>query len=80
MAIQMLKRGLTRGLHPPIWVWVRPKPDLRQAGYLQRGRKGVLLELEIDSHRILLSDFDAWHCVLNHWYLALTEYEELQFE
>jgi hypothetical protein len=60
-----------RGL--PIWCWVqwhgpsRPRPDLRHRGHLPRGVRGMRLELEIDADRLLCSDFDLWHFVLNDW-------------
>lgn len=34
------------------------------------------LELELDPVEVLLSDFDAWHAVLNRGYLALSEEED----
>jgi hypothetical protein len=30
----------------------------------------VLLSLDVEDNRVLLSDYDAWHFVLNYWYLA----------
>ena len=62
--------------HFPWWGWHTPHPDLRQSGHLERGTKGVRLELEIDPNEVLLSDFDAWHSVLNCGYLGLTEAED----
>lgn len=43
---------------------------------MPRGTRGVRLELELDPAQVLLSDFDAWHIVLNRGYLALSEGEE----
>lgn len=37
------------------------------------------LELEIPESRILLSDFEAWHAVLNDWYLSSSEAEAEAF-
>lgn len=65
--------------HWPIWAW-ESKPDLRQGGLDTRGTKCVLLTLEIPAERVLLSDFQAWHFVLNGWYLPLTQQEEKLFE
>ena len=59
----------------PTWVWQRwdgrrrPRPDLRSRAHLPSGTPGVRLELEISEDRILLSDFELWHYVLNYWYL-----------
>lgn len=58
----------------PIWVWTE-KPDLRRSGHFEKGTHAVCLELKILSERVLLSDFDAWHCVLNNGFLALDENE-----
>jgi hypothetical protein len=57
----------------PWWGWARPKPDLRHAGHLPHGASGVRLGLELPDEEVLLSDFDAWHVVLNRGYLALSE-------
>jgi len=62
--------------HFPWWGWHTPRPDLRQSGHLPRGVQGVRLELEIDPNQVLLSDFDAWHSVLNRGYLGLSEAED----
>jgi len=62
--------------HFPWWGWRTPHPDLRQSGHLPRGTQGVRLELEIDPNEVLLSDFDAWHSVLNRGYLGLSEAED----
>ncbi|RJS80476.1 DUF3841 domain-containing protein [Methanophagales archaeon] len=59
----------------PIWAWYHPKPDLRRSGHLPRGTSGVRVEFLVSSDRVLLSDFEAWHAVLNCWYLSLSEEE-----
>ena len=58
----------------PIWAWHRfngkeKKPDLRHSCYGTRGDKMVCLELEIPDEKVLLTDFDLWHFVLNDWWL-----------
>jgi len=63
-----------------VWAWHKPKPDLRRSGHLEKGAPGVRLELLVPADRALLSDFDAWHCVLNRWYLALTGEEYARWE
>jgi hypothetical protein len=60
--------GYTGG--PPVWFWYSPQPDLRKRGHLQRGVRGVRLELELPRERVLLLDFETWHCVLNRWHLS----------
>jgi hypothetical protein len=64
----------------PVWAWYHPKPDLRYAGFLPRGTPGVRIEFVASVDRILLSDFDAWHAVLNSSYLALDETEDEAFD
>jgi len=59
----------------PIWAWYHPKPDLRRSGHLSRGTSGVRVEFIVSSDRVLLSDFEVWHAVLNCWYLSLSEEE-----
>ena len=62
------------GVELPIWAWhtwnwKHKKPDFRMSGLGVRGTKYVCIELEIPDNEVLLSDFDAWHCVLNdHYY------------
>lgn len=66
----------------PIWAWYAlngKKPDLRTAGLARRGTKAVLIELRVQSGRVLLSDFDLWHCVLNDSFIAISEEEENKF-
>jgi len=70
----------------PLWAWYqyegadRRKPDLRACGHLPKGERGVRLELQVADDRVLLSDFDLWHYVLNYWYLPETEEAEEAFE
>ena len=64
----------------PIWAWRRPKPDLRHGSHLPSGSHGVRIELVIPAVRVLLFSFDAWHAVLNGWYLSLTEAEDDRWE
>jgi Domain of unknown function (DUF3841) len=70
----------------PIWAWhqwegvARRKPDLRAGGHLPRGVRGVRVECHVEDDRVLLSDFDLWHYVLNYWYLPKTEKDGEAFE
>lgn len=59
----------------PLWCWYTPKPDLRKKAHLIPGQKGVRIEFITRSEKVLLSDFDSWHFVLNHQYLYLKEDE-----
>ena len=68
-----------------IWAWYRwdgatKTPDLRRAGHLMRGEKGVRLEIDYPNDQVLLSDFSLWHYVLNYWYLPSSEADGEAFE
>ncbi len=69
----------------PIWAWYqwegrRCQPDLRCSGHLPKGQPGVRLKLRVADERVLLSDFDLWHYVLNYWYLPESEKAGAAFE
>jgi hypothetical protein len=73
---QMAERLPGYGGGWPVWAWACPRPDLRCKGFLSSGSPGVLVEAVVPVERVLLSDFDTWHCVLNRHYLALSEEED----
>jgi hypothetical protein len=65
----------------PWWAWHSPKPDLRSERHgIGMGQEYVRMELRVDKSRVMLSDFDMWHCVLNGCYLALDEQEDADFD
>jgi hypothetical protein len=70
----------------PVWAWYqweslqRPRPDLRAAGHLAPGERGVRITCEVADQRVLLSDFELWHYVLNNWYIPCSEADAQQFE
>ncbi|MGD9726478.1 MAG: DUF3841 domain-containing protein, partial [Nitrospiraceae bacterium] len=66
---QMEQRGIKLAGRPPMWAWTK-RPDLRSGGNLERGAKGVRLEIEIPESLVLISNFEAWHCVLNNHFLV----------
>ena len=55
----------------PVWVWPT-RVDLREATFRRwaKEQRMVVLALDMLPGRVLLSDYDAWHFVLNYWYLA----------
>lgn len=53
---------------PPIWAWPT-KPDLRGRGHVSVGVKAVRIEFNAPDSLCLASNFEAWHFVLNNWYL-----------
>ena len=69
----------------PVWAWWqwwgdRRRPDLRASGHLPKGVGGVRVECRVADDRVLLSDFELWHYVLNLWYLPRTEKDGEAFE
>lgn len=77
--VQQMEQKLsprTNSTHYPIWAWYqyhskeKPIPDLRHSGLLEKGTKGVRIEIEKPTNEVLLSDFNLWHYVLNYWYIA----------
>lgn len=57
----------------PIWAWIK-KPSLKQIK--QESGKICRITALIPIERILLSDFDTWHFVLNQQYLSLNEKDD----
>jgi hypothetical protein len=86
MIEQMRRRLPPSKARFPWWGWYRwesvrrAKPDLRSGWHLARGTKGTRIELELDEREVLLSDFDDWHYVLNHWFLSHDKAENDQFD
>ena len=77
MSAQMRNRigAAPDGVQYPVWAWYqwegqRKRRDLRCSGYANRGIPMVQITFEADPRDFLLSDFDAWHFVLNNNYLA----------
>lgn len=61
----------------PIWFWDK-KPDFRQyrfRNYTKPGESVILLECLIPRNRVLLSDYETWHSVLNKSHISLSEAE-----
>ncbi|WP_010093557.1 DUF3841 domain-containing protein [Ornithinibacillus scapharcae] len=77
--IEQMKKRINHDGSYPIWVWTR-KPNVNDEGHLPKGTKGVCLTIEVPDDKVLLSDFDAWHCVLNDGFCSLTEQEYELFE
>ncbi len=74
------------GVLYPIWAWhtidgKNQKPDLRRSGYKSYDARPVCLELQIPDNQVLLSNFDAWHIVLNDgYYFDYTNEEEADIQ
>jgi hypothetical protein len=81
-----LKINMPDDLTYPVWAWYqwcnedKRKPDLRYSGYGEKGTKLYRIEFEIEDHKVLLSDFDLFHFVLNYWYISKNEKENNVFD
>lgn len=60
----------------PLWAWVRwvdskgrarTRPDRRYPGLRNQYDGLELLHLQVDENRVLCTDFDQYHCVINQW-------------
>lgn len=74
---QMKTRTLGSTGRYPLWFWTH-KPDLRSyryRNYADIGETRVVIECLVPKERVLLSDYESWHSVLNDGYLALNESE-----
>lgn len=83
MAAAMFRHGINTHGHPPVWAWhsykppYRHKPDLRASYHLAPpGTRAIRLVIDLPDQLALLSDFDAWHAVLNNFYLSHSEAED----
>lgn len=67
----------------PVWAWYLydgvNKLDLRRAGLGETGEKCCCLTLEVPDNMALLSDYNAWHFVLNNSWLDKSRNEK-EFE
>lgn len=65
----------------PVWAWhtrdwKHKKPDLRNIGLGIKREKSVCLEIEIPDDEVFLTDFDAWHFILNDTFVPKSENEK----
>jgi hypothetical protein len=86
MIDQMRRRLPPSQARFPWWGWYRwegarrARPDLRAGGHLDKGQKGVRIELDLEETEVLLSDFEKWHFVLGGWFLSYDEAEDEWFD
>jgi len=62
------------------WSRSRVRPDLRASAHVARGVRAVRVEFVTDAAAVLFSDFDAWHFVLNGWYLPMNTADGERFD
>lgn len=77
MRFQMAERLDAYSGDYPVWAWLK-RPNMRQWSYERE--PSVMVVAEVPRGRMLLSDFDAWHSVLNHWWISINEEEDERFE
>lgn len=81
MREQMAKRILEYGGAWPIWAWARPRLSLwEESARWPLGTPFVCIELRIAAARVLCSDFQAWHMVLNRGPVYFTEAEDAEWD
>jgi len=75
MVAQMTKRLPAFSGEFPVWAWTKRK-DLRLARWeCDVGSWHVQIGFEAPADKVLLSNFDLWHCVLNNSPATLSESE-----
>lgn len=69
----MVTKGYRKPAHViyPIWAWhtnygLTKKPDRRKLMFNNFPKDDVLMEVNVDDSRVILSDHDKWHGVLNN--------------
>lgn len=64
----MSKRIPTYGGRYPVWLWPATSPKTWRSILDLAGRGDVVLVVDVPADRVLISDFDEWHAVLNGWH------------
>jgi hypothetical protein len=75
---QMAQRLGCQKCHP-IWLWTE-RPDLRTRWGGEIGSTYILLQVRANESTVLISEYYAWHCVLNNQPLQLYKDEEVDKE
>lgn len=62
-----------KGVNYPLWAWhtsngEHVKPDFKDVNYGEDGETMFLIEVEIPDEQVVLTDYNAWHYVLNRWW------------
>lgn len=66
--------------NPTWWAWV-DKPDLRsERTNWPKDEEAMLITLYVPNELVLVSDFDIWCMVLNGWYIADNEQDDIDFD
>lgn len=79
MVRQMNKRlAHTSVENYPVWIWER-KPNRNEKALAPKGKRWVILKLDIPREDILWSSFDEWHAIINNSPIVYDEYEWDEF-
>ena len=77
---QMDKKNIVHpdGLELPLWAWhtydgIQQQPNVEE---VKGPGKCVCIEFEIPDNKVCLTDYNAWHYVLNRWWLDDSTNEE----
>lgn len=80
---EMDKRDISRpkNVDLPLWAWhtrdwKHKKPDFRTMGLGRRGERYACIEFKIPDEKVLLSDYDNWHFILNRSWFDDSKNEE----
>ena len=68
------------GVEFPVWAWYRYGDNEDFSDWNSDGRKYVKITIKIDSSRVVLTDFNDWHCVLNNCPLIPESVPEEEFD
>jgi hypothetical protein len=86
MAEQMVRRGIMDEPKSFLWAWhtygKSKRPDFRTYGFKRQLAYSKVLyrvELDVPDERVLLSDYDLWHSILNGFAVTLNEKEDDKF-
>lgn len=69
----------------PLWGWFqchdasRKRPDLRAVRHWYQPAEYVLIECELPEEGVMLSDYEAWHIILNGGYVRINEEDENEY-
>ena len=70
MMKQMSKRIGTSESEYPVWIWLSPSNISIDEIVYNKDNNYVILEIELPEDKVLLSNFDAWHIILNYGYFS----------
>ena len=68
----------------PVWAWYKTNGQIGRVDLRRREHwtfePSVCIDFEMPDDQVVLTDFDAWHCVLNNWACVENEAEANLFD